>query len=140
MHGMDVPPDPSPPGNRWDFQCNANPGEACQIDVDVSDGKCEAVQKSVKVPQNKLIHWKLKNATGGGWKFGANGIDFTTPKPAGPPVNPDASKAFENGGGAGTAQYQWHVTSTAPAGGYPYTIKVIRPDGTSCVFDPGIWV
>jgi hypothetical protein len=134
---LDVPPDRAPPGNDYDYACDSDTAKACQITIDVSMGKCEPMYAKVKVPQNKLIHWKLVNNTNG-WRFASKGIDFTAQKPA-DPVNPNAPQAFDQEHGAGTPQYQWHVKTGAPAGKYPYTVKLENGSAT-CSFDPGIWV
>ena len=140
VHLMDVPPSPVSTGNPWGHECVLKPGEACQIDIDVSNGRCEPAQKQVKVPQDRLVHWKLKGGTGQ-WKFATNGIDFTAAKSdPGQGVNPQAGAAFDQSGGGGTPQYAWHVKPGAPQGGYPYTITLVGPDNQSCKFDPGIWV
>lgn len=139
VHILDVPPTPVT-GQQWTHQCNVNPGQACQIDIDVSAGKCEPAQTGVKIAQDRLIHWKLKGG-GGNWKFATNGIDFVTPPPGKPnKPNPNAGNAFDQLGGGGTAQFQAHVTSNAAAGGYAYTVTLVGPGGQTCSFDPAIWV
>lgn len=139
VNALDVQPTPAP-GYPWTHVCNVTPGQVCQIDIDVSAGKCEPAQTGVKIAQDRMIHWKIKGG-GGNWKFAAKGIDFTAPGPGTPPKpNPQAGSAFDQENGQGTPQYQWHVTSNATSGPYPYTITLDGPNGQSCKFDPAVWV
>lgn len=139
VHVFDVQPTPVS-GQQWSHECNVNPGQACQIDIDVSNGQCQPAQADVKIPQNRLIHWKLKGGAGN-WKFAANGIDFVTPPPGKPnKPNPNAGSAFDQLSGGATPQFQAHVSATAAAGSYPYTVTLDGPGGKTCSFDPAIWI